>query len=92
MNGFSSRTPDPDHLAAEPLLAALALLDHALLVVARAVRAAHPDLYKAHPTDAPTQNAARTLIDECHLATHVLDVYCDLAFDHLRARSQSWPY
>lgn len=63
--------------AAQPILAALALLDTALFTVARAVRASDLRPLRAPwPSDpAALAAAAQSLVEECELALYVLDAY-----------------
>jgi hypothetical protein len=92
---MSTSVPNPGDLAAEPLLAALAVLDFALLVVARTVRAAHPEVDRCpRPADSAALAAARQLVDDCDLALRTLDAYRDHVYARLRHphRHVDWPF
>jgi hypothetical protein len=88
------RPPELDDLAAAPLLAALALLDLALVVVARAVHAAHPEVDRAAPDDTPLTAAAHDLIEACDFALAALDAFREHLASGLRApdREREWPF
>lgn len=89
------RLPDAVALAAAPHLAALALLDAALVVAANAVRAGVPDLDRGPLACDPAEvKAARSVVDTCEL---LLQLVADLREHALAAerpdpRQLDWPF
>jgi hypothetical protein len=89
------RPPSLEHLAAEPVLGTLAVIETALVVLARALRGLHDVDRVARPDDAPKTTAARQLVDDCDLLLRALDEYRDLVYDRLRNRHRTepdWPF
>lgn len=89
------RVPEAEEIAAASHLAALAVLEAALAVAARAVRAAVPAVDRGpFPGDPAEITTARILVDECDT---LLGVLADHRV-HIRARLRSegvqpdWPF
>ena len=89
------RVPDAAEIAAAPHLAAMAVLEAALLATGRAVRAALPAVDRGpFPGDPAAIVTARILVDECET---LLDVLADHRV-HVKARLRregvqpDWPF
>jgi hypothetical protein len=89
------RPPSVDDLAAEPILGALAVIELALIVLARTLRISHPDVDRVpRPSDAADTAAARQLVDDCDVLLNSLDHYRHCLSDRRRASSAEpdWPF
>lgn len=87
--------PAVAELAAEPILGPLAVSELGLIVLARTVRASHPDVDRVpRPSDAPETVAARHLIDDCDALLYSLDRYRHCILDRRRppAAHPDWPF
>lgn len=96
---MTPRFPDVHDLVPEPALAALAILDTALCVAARALRAARPDIDRAfHLGEDVALTAARIIVDECDALSYCLDDYRVRVRAQLRDHrrhdgdDQDWPF
>jgi hypothetical protein len=89
------RPPKLEHLATAPVLGVLATLDVALVVLARSLRAAHPDIDRvARPGDDPCVAAALSLVDHCDGALYAIEHYRDQLYLRLRRPlpDPAWPF
>ena len=89
------RPPSVDHLAAEPVLGSLAVIELALIVLARTARGLHPDVDRVpRPSDAAETAAARQLVDDCDVLLNSLDHYRHCLGGRRRDRSADpdWPF
>ena len=70
------RPPSLDELLDEPVLGVVAVVEVALVVLARALRGAHPDMDRAPRAGEPPKTvAAREIVDDCDLLLRSLDDY-----------------
>ena len=89
------RIPSAELLAAAPHFAALAALECAVAIAARALRAAYPDADRAFQPREPAElTTARTLVDECDAMLMILDDHRIQVTAHLRATGlqPDWPF
>jgi hypothetical protein len=90
------RAPSVTDLAERPEVGPLAIAEMALVVLARLLRALHPDIDRvARPGDDALTAAARQLADDCDLILYSLDRYGDqLGCSALRPLSSDpdWPF
>jgi hypothetical protein len=88
------RAPAIDHLARSPLLGTLAVLEMALVVLARGLRAAHGGADRAPLDDDPVLEAARRLSDDAELLLSSLDRYRDQldAATGCLSADPDWPF
>ena len=79
------RSPSLEDLVKEPFLGALAVVDIALIMLARALRGTHPDVDRApRPGDDSATATARQIVDGCDVLLYALDHYRDLLEVRLR--------
>jgi hypothetical protein len=70
------RPPSLDELIDEPILGVIAVVEIALVVLARALRGSHPDLDRLPRAGEPAKTvAARQIVDDCDLLLRSLDDY-----------------
>jgi hypothetical protein len=87
------RLPEIDDLIIKPLLGLIAVIEPALIVIARSLRGSHPDIDRlARPGDDPETAAARQIVDDCDALLYALDHYRDLVDAQLRRRPCSTDY
>jgi hypothetical protein len=89
------RPPSLEDLAKEPLLGALAVVELALVMLARTLRGAHPDVDRApRPGDDPETTVARQIVDDCDLLLQSLDGLRDHLYDRQRPNltDRDWPF
>jgi hypothetical protein len=89
------RPPSLEHLAAEPVLGSLSVLQMALAVLSRALRGMHDVDCLPSRSDEPQTTAARQLVDACERLLHALDDYRDHVYERLRPRTfpdPDWPF
>lgn len=92
---MTPRVPNVDDLVPEPALAALAILDTALCVAARALRAARPDIDRDfHIGEEVSLTVARIIVDECDTLSCCVDDYRAQVVAQLRRRrdDQDFPF
>jgi hypothetical protein len=90
------RVPSANDIAQHPQVGPLATAEMALVVLARLLRAIHPDIDRApRPGDDQLTIVARQLTDDCDLILHSLDRYGDqLGCAERRSLSPDpdWPF
>jgi hypothetical protein len=70
------RPPSLEELTDEPVLGLVAVVEIALVVLARTLRGTHPDMDRAPRTGEPAKTiAAREIVDDCDLLLRSLDDY-----------------
>lgn len=89
------RPPSLEELFKEPLLGSLAVVEIALVMLARSLRCTHPDIDRApRPGDDPETAVARQLVDDCDLLLRSLDGLRDHLYDRERRHraEPDWPF
>jgi len=89
------RPPSLEDLVKEPLLGVLAVVEIALVMLARSLRGTHPDVDRAlRPGDDPETTVARQILDECDLLLRSLDDLRDQLYDrqHPHLADRDWPF
>jgi hypothetical protein len=89
------RPPSLEDIAKEPLLGVLAVVEIALMMLARTLRGSHPDVDRAvFPGDEPVSVAARRIIDDCDVLLHSVDHFRDHLYERGRRHlaDPDWPF
>ncbi len=89
------RPPSLEELVKEPLLGVLAVVEIALMMLARTLRGSHPDVdHDARPSDEAVTVTARHIIDDCDVLLHAVDHFRDHLYERGRRHlaDPDWPF